>query len=63
VPQYIKAIPVCPEAKVDTYSASYQMRKGPDFYRFYCAGKNHLQARLGPNLPRYDTTDGVRSSP
>jgi hypothetical protein len=58
VPKYLKAIPSCPVAKKDTYSASY--KGGGATYSMCCAGHNHPE--VAANMPAYDSTNGLQSA-
>ncbi|MBI2265816.1 MAG: prepilin-type N-terminal cleavage/methylation domain-containing protein [Armatimonadetes bacterium] len=41
---YIKtAMPKCPSAGTDTFSAQYKSASNPDTYSFYCTGSSHKQ--------------------
>ena len=44
VPDYIQAIPACPKAKKDTYSAGYEAMTNPDAYTITC-GADHNQVK------------------
>lgn len=48
-PKYLKKIPRCPVAGIDTYSKSYKMIKKPGMYFFCCQGKNH---KYNENTPQ-----------
>lgn len=60
-PLYLKAIPTCPDAGRDTYSASYQVAASPDAYTLYCRGNNHAREGMAPNSPQYTSTVGLIS--
>lgn len=63
IPTHLKAVPSCVSAEADTYSSGYQRipAKGerPDFFRLSCSGYHHEKANLGPNLPGYDSEQGL----
>lgn len=63
IPTYLKAVPSCVSAEADTYSSGYQRipAKGeqPDLFRLVCSGYHHEKADLGPNLPGYDSEQGL----
>lgn len=40
-PDYLKSIPKCPAAGIDTYSDSYAASANQDAYSFFCSGCNH----------------------
>jgi hypothetical protein len=61
VPDYLSQIPSCPEAGRDTYSASYTAKVNPAEFRFYCAGHQHRNVGVGPDLPAYSSTDGLKA--
>ncbi len=50
---YLMAIPTCPAAGVDSYSAGYQRKTDPQRAGVYCSGEHHNDTE--PNHPRYDT--------
>lgn len=56
-PNYIRVIPYCPTAGVDTYSCGY-MGKEKDFF-LCCIGKNHKN--LPENSPAYIHNQGLIS--
>lgn len=68
VPRYLPAVPLCPVAGVDTYSASLQI--GPqaphnlgdyqDFYYLACSGEHHRDAGLERDSPFITTIEGVQ---
>jgi len=45
-PDYLREIPTCPEAKLDSYSPSYEVYFDPDpknsIFTIYCSGYNHI---------------------
>jgi hypothetical protein len=65
-PEYLRAIPECPAAGMDTYSDSYTMSKGEDAqgdsFELYCKGHNHAE-RLEEDFPRYNSLQGILESP
>ncbi len=62
VPGFLKRIPTCPAAGVDTYSIGYQegietegnLYDWPDFFRVRCSGHHHADAGLAADLPAFD---------
>ncbi|MEW6280431.1 MAG: hypothetical protein AB1758_17505 [Candidatus Eremiobacterota bacterium] len=72
-PNYLKIIPECPHAGVDTYSGSYHRSARrevagevvePDAYTFYCTGQNHTSAGItAQDYPRYDSRHGLTERP
>lgn len=63
VPGTVAALPTCPAAGRDTYSASYVRGEWPDRYALYCEGDTHRRAlpQTGPNTPAYDSFAGLRT--
>lgn len=63
VPGTVAALPTCPAAGRDTYSASYARGERPDRYALYCEGEAHRRAlpRAWPNTPSYDSFAGLRT--
>ena len=59
-PNYVRAIPTCPAAQRDTYSASYRMRANPNYYAFFCQGANHTSEGYPANFPRYTSDRGLQ---
>ncbi len=75
VPQYLTALPTCPAAGRETYSASYRATIGlppemaaqvPDkkpetwpYYRLRCDGENHTNVGVEANYPQYDSVVGL----
>lgn len=51
VPGYLKAIPVCPVAGVDTYSDSYTIDKKRNGAILFCSGYNHSKKGYAENHP------------
>lgn len=62
-PNYLRTIPFCPRAYEDTYSASYQRKTKPDFYKLSCKGEHHVAAGLPADFPQYTSKVGLISSP
>lgn len=72
-PNYLKIIPNCPSARVDTYSPTYQSFAPSDdqeaeattvaAYTFYCRGKHHEKASTPENFPQYDSYQGLMERP
>lgn len=64
-PDYLRAIPTCPSAGRDTYSASYVRAVRPpgatkgDAYTLMCQGANHESAGLEPDFPQYNSVEGI----
>jgi hypothetical protein len=59
-PTYIRNLPVCGEAKRETYSSTYVCNKTRDAYTFYCGGENHASI-LNGNYPQYNSRAGLVS--
>lgn len=65
-PNYLRAIPQCPAAERDTYSASYALRKGSggfEIYEIYCSGANHTSVSVPSDYPRYNGEVGLIEGP
>lgn len=65
---YLKAIPTCPAAGANTYTAPYTSTQTPDNFSFYCAGNNHGKAYTGfaaaaSNFPQYNAEIGLVDHP
>ncbi len=58
-PDYLRLMPTCPSARIDTYSQSYNVAKNPDLYTFYCQGHHHGNANLPKNQPYYSGLTGL----
>jgi competence protein ComGC len=68
-PNYLKTIPTCPTAGLDTYSHDYRrwvVRQSPfvhgiarEQYLVFCAGEWHRAMGLLPNYPQYSSTQGL----
>ena len=66
VPNYLRTIPLCPEAGRDTYSASLQTgleaegneeTQYQDYYLVKCLGHNHPQ--IEEDYPQYNGVQGL----
>ncbi len=55
---YLGAIPKCPSAGADTYSASYTHNQ--NHYKIYCKGNAHKTLGVPPNMPSFDSEMGLR---
>lgn len=58
VPRYLKAIPICPAARRDTYSETYLAWEDPEAYFFWCSGGYHAPSAY----PAYDSVGGISLS-
>jgi hypothetical protein len=59
-PMYLKSIPSCPAASLDTYSVSYQHQAQPDVFTIDCHGINHKASGItSANYPRYGNLEGI----
>ena len=58
-PNYLKTIPTCPEARVDTYTSSYKVSKRLKDYTFFCSGLNHGSAAIITDFPQYNSNQGL----
>jgi hypothetical protein len=52
-PNNLIKIPLCPSAKLDTYSVSYKRDPSGDSYVLYCSGHHHKDCGLEENFPQY----------
>lgn len=57
-PNYLKTLPSCPAAGLDTYSGSYSV--GANSYLVRCSGKNHTT--LERDFPRYSSLKGLEEN-
>lgn len=58
-PKYLRSIPTCPSAHLESYSALYRRvrdKSGKESYQTACQGDNH---GLGPDLPGYSSDQGL----
>ncbi|MBM3465622.1 MAG: hypothetical protein FJX76_26325 [Armatimonadetes bacterium] len=60
LPTYVKKIPTCPAAEIDTYSKGYRVTGEGDGYVVMCLGHNHGGANLEPDFPQYSSSEGFR---
>ncbi len=58
IPRYLRAIPTCPSAGRDTYSAGYQSNASPPRYTLVCQGHNHGEVGLLPDYPSLGSQSG-----
>jgi hypothetical protein len=58
-PDYLRTIPTCPSAGLDTYSAGYTVVARPDGYTVECSGHHHGDEGLPADFPRYTSTEGI----
>lgn len=58
-PTFIKTIPTCPAAQIDTYTTGYQKAGEPQQYSLHCGGINHSEMGLGENEPYYNIDSGL----
>ena len=56
-PQYLKAVPTCPTARCDTYSAAYVGAQGA--YTLVCGGHHHKAVGRPANYPQYTSAGGL----
>jgi prepilin-type N-terminal cleavage/methylation domain-containing protein len=59
IPKYIRAIPECPAAAIDTYTAGYATSIEQTVFTICCKGKNHELTNLGEDEPYYDMVSGL----
>lgn len=58
-PNYLKTIPSCPTATVDTYSASFTSGADPDIFNLFCEGSFHIQLSLPADHPVWNSEVGL----
>lgn len=58
-PKYIRSVPTCPSAMVDTYSPGYTVSSDAQSYTICCKGHNHAVMGLKPDEPYYDLFTGL----
>ena len=63
VPDYLRSIPECPRAGLDTYSQTYRISRGGLFYGVCCGGGFHGNVKLKPNHPSYNSVLGLGERP
>lgn len=60
VPQWMKAIPTCPSAHADTYTAGYEAILGDNAaFTVVCSGTNHDMLGYGDDEPWWATHSGL----
>lgn len=57
-PHILRAVPTCPLAGRDTYSARFVSTATA--YTVLCAGENHSDVEAPPNYPQYTSGEGLR---
>ncbi|MEW6279598.1 MAG: hypothetical protein AB1758_13300 [Candidatus Eremiobacterota bacterium] len=60
-PGYLAQVPACPNARQDTYSATYQRSPTGDAFTVCCGGHHHRHAGLPPDHPRWTSREGLRT--
>lgn len=58
---YLRTMPTCPAAGIDTYSGSYERNSKADAFSFCCYGHNH--PAIPSDHPRYDSVHGLSEFP
>lgn len=61
-PSYLKTVPSCPTAGVDTYSGSYTFTVLPDAFEVFCQGSFH-SGFTDVNYPRFTAAQGLIERP
>lgn len=56
---YLKQIPICPSAGINTYGDAYQYHQNPDNYSLYCEGSNHTAAGMPADYPKFNAEMGL----
>lgn len=63
-PNYLKTVPTCPKAGIETYTMTYRSHSAPDAYTIYCHGFNHVDASITrANYPQYTAGQGLIERP
>ncbi len=57
--KYLREIPTCPSASLDTYSATFHSSSKPDNFTILCAGTNHGAVDTGTGFPQYSSMSGL----
>lgn len=65
---YLKTIPTCPAAGLDTYSPTYECSIKPENFSFCCSGDNHRGSYSGfkassKDFPKYSAVEGLIDHP
>ena len=60
-PNYLKYIPTCPAAGVETYSRTFRSASNPDAYTVMFTGSHHAGVKQRANFPQYTSTGGLIS--
>lgn len=55
-PTIMQALPTCPAARADTYTAGYESTSNPDNYVVVCSGQHHVG--VPSNYPQYSSAKG-----
>ncbi len=70
VPNYLKALPVCPTAGYVTYRAEFgpsapgnEKEPFEDYYLVECTGANHLDYQVPADYPKYNGIEGLIERP
>ncbi|MCE1247995.1 MAG: ankyrin repeat domain-containing protein [Firmicutes bacterium] len=59
VPNYLHFLPTCKESGKNTYSESYRVIENGKDYEFCCKSKNHEQAGVPEDYPKYKGAKGL----
>jgi hypothetical protein len=62
-PTYLKAVPPCPAAGVDTYSSSYRASSSPARFSLHCSGNHHQKVGVASNQPSFSSDTGLQGKP
>ncbi|MCA9790990.1 MAG: hypothetical protein KC910_04315 [Candidatus Eremiobacteraeota bacterium] len=63
-PNYLKTVPTCPKAGIETYTPTYRSQCAPDAYTLCCYGFNHVDAGISTaNYPQYTAIQGLIERP
>lgn len=58
-PEYLKIMPICPEAGCDTYTTSYELNDDATSYVICCKGSNHTPLGYKADEPYYRFERGL----
>jgi len=59
LPKYLKSVPACPSADIDTYTTGYTISADNQNFTLACKGNYHIVLGLGVDEPYYDLHTGL----
>ncbi|MCE1245181.1 MAG: hypothetical protein LWY06_00905 [Firmicutes bacterium] len=57
-PRFIQSVPICPDAKRDTYTTGYEVSSDRKNYTLMCKGHNHADLGLPADMPYFNLQTG-----